>query len=152
MHRPTPSLRRLVHPAVHEGRFAASINTQPFRMSSLTGRLTLRSELERAPAQWIWQVIADGRVGNRRTTIGLFLDRDLEPGDHDLIDHEQIKVIYNETLHRKNTVYHSAHFQGGRLVLLEASPCTLRLRGVFSFNMSSINLDVTDGAFDLYCR
>ncbi|MBP1147576.1 hypothetical protein JOE33_004499 [Pseudomonas sp. PvP027] len=152
MHRPTPSLRRLVHPAVHEGRFAASINTQPFRTSSLTGRLTLRSELERAPAQWIWQVIADGRVGNRRTTIGLFLDRDLEPGDHDLIDHEQIKVIYNETLHRKNTVYHSAHFQGGRLVLLEASPCTRRLRGVFSFNMSSINLDVTDGAFDLYCR
>ncbi|KPW87977.1 hypothetical protein SAMN05216596_103488 [Pseudomonas congelans] len=152
MHRPTPSPRRLVHPAVHEGRFAASINTQPFRTSSLTGRLTLRSELERAPAQWIWQVIADGRVGNRRTTIGLFLDRDLEPGDHDLIDHEQIKVIYNETLHRKNTVYHSAHFQGGRLVLLEASPCTLRLRGVFSFNMSSINLDVTDGAFDLYCR
>ena len=152
MHRPTPSLRRLVHPAVHEGRFAASINTQPFRMSSLTGRLTLRSELERAPAQWIWQVIADGKVGNRRTTIGLFLDRDLKPGDHDLIDHEQIKVIYNETLHRKNTVYHSAHFQGGRLVLLEASPCTRRLRGVFSFNMSSINLDVTDGAFDLYCR
>ncbi|PBQ02651.1 hypothetical protein [Pseudomonas congelans] len=152
MHRPTPSLRRLVHPAVHEGRFAASINTQPFRTSSLTGRLTLRSELERAPAQWIWQVIADGKVGNRRTTIGLFLDRDLEPGDHDLIDHEQIKVIYNETLHRKNTVYHSAHFQGGRLVLLEASPCTRRLRGVFSFNMSSINLDVTDGAFDLYCR
>lgn len=152
MHRPTPSLRRLVHPAVHEGRFAVSINTQPFRTSSLTGRLTLRSELERAPAQWIWQVIADGKVGNRRTTIGLFLDRDLEPGDHDLIDHEQIKVIYNETLHRKNTVYHSAHFQGGRLVLLEASPCTRRLRGVFSFNMSSINLDVTDGAFDLYCR
>lgn len=152
MHRPTPSLRRLVHPAVHEGRFAASISTQPFRTSSLTGRLTLRSELERAPAQWIWQVIADGKVGNRRTTIGLFLDRDLEPGDHDLIDHEQIKVVYNETLHRKNTVYHSAHFQGGRLVLLEASPCTRRLRGVFSFNMSSINLDVTDGAFDLYCR
>lgn len=152
MHRPPLSPLRCVHTAVHEGRFAASINTQPFKTSSLTGRLTLRSELERAPAQWIWQVIADGKVGNRRATLGLFLDRDLEPGDHDLIDHEQIKVIYNETLHRKNTVYHSAHFQGGRLVLLEGSPCTLRIRGLFSFNMSSINLDVTDGAFDLYCR
>ncbi|POR69264.1 hypothetical protein [Pseudomonas syringae] len=152
MHRPPPSPQRCVHTAVHEGRFAASINTQPFKTSSLTGRLTLRSELERAPAQWIWQVIADGKVGNRRATLGLFLDRDLDPGDHDLIDHEQIKVIYNETLHRKNTVYHSAHFQGGRLVLLEGSPCTLRIRGLFSFNMSSINLDVTDGAFDLYCR
>ncbi|MBI6818160.1 hypothetical protein [Pseudomonas syringae] len=152
MHRPTPSRQRCVHPVVLEDRFAASINTQPFRTSSLTGRLTLRSELEQAPAHWIWQVIADGKVGSRRTTIGLFLDRDLEPGDHDLIDHEQIKVIYTETLHRKNTVYHSAHFQGGRLVLLEANPCTLRIRGVFSFNISSINLDVTDGAFDLYCR
>ncbi len=122
MHRPPPSPQRCVHTAVHEGRFAASINTQPFKTSSLTGRLTLRSELERAPAQWIWQVIADGKVGNRRATLGLFLDRDLEPGDHDLIDHEQIKVIYNETLHRKNTVYHSAHFQGGGWFCLKAVP------------------------------
>jgi len=71
MHRPTPSRQRCVQPAIHEGRFAASINSQPFRTSSLTGRLTLRSELEQAPAQWIWQVIADGKVGKMRTTIGL---------------------------------------------------------------------------------
>ncbi|CZT28343.1 hypothetical protein PCPL58_1887 [Pseudomonas cerasi] len=65
MHRPTPSRQRCVQPATHEGRFAASINSQPFRTSSLTGRLTLRSELEQSP------VIADGKVGKMRTTIGL---------------------------------------------------------------------------------
>ncbi|MFH7422896.1 hypothetical protein RA276_30570, partial [Pseudomonas syringae pv. tagetis] len=63
-----------------------------------------------------------------------------------------MNVIYKETLHRKNTLYHSAHFHGGTLTLLEDNPCTLRIRGVFGFSMSSINLEVTDGAFEVYCR
>ncbi|MFA0927292.1 hypothetical protein RA263_05695 [Pseudomonas syringae pv. tagetis] len=152
MHHTTSSARRSARPAACASRFAASINRQSFKTLSLTGRLTLQPEPGNATARWVWKVIVDGKVGNNRTTIGLFLDGDLESGEHDLIDHPQINVIYNETLHRKNTLYHSAHFQGGTLTLLEANPCTLRIRGVFGFSMSSINLEVTDGAFDVYCR
>ncbi|WP_459200539.1 hypothetical protein [Pseudomonas tremae] len=152
MHRTTSPTKRFFRPAPCEGSFHVSVNKHPFHVLSLAGQLTLRAELEQAPEQWIWKLVADGKVGSTRTTIGLFLDSDLRPGNHDLVDHARIKVIYSETLHRQNTLYHSAHFQSGTLDLFEVNPCTLRLRGRFRFSMSSINLDVTNGFFDVRCQ
>ncbi|KPC56595.1 Uncharacterized protein AC509_3824 [Pseudomonas amygdali pv. morsprunorum] len=152
MHPTTSPAKRFVRPASCEGSFQACVNKRPFKVLALAGQLTLRAELEQAPDQWVWKLIVDGKVGTKRTTIGLFLDNDLKPGDHNLPGHAQIKVIYNETQHRQNTLYHSAHFQNGTLSLFEANPYTLRLRGRFSFSMSSINFEVTNGFFDVHCR
>ncbi|MCI3944829.1 hypothetical protein BW686_15475 [Pseudomonas syringae] len=148
----SPASKRFLPPMSGEGMFDARVNKRPFVMTSLTARLALRPELERAPDQWIWKVIAEGKADRKPTRMGLFLNRDLEPGTHNLIDNEHISVIYNERCHGQSVIYHSAHFQEGMLTLLEANPYSLKLRGAFSFRMSAINLEVTDGVFDVYCR
>ncbi|AVB21168.1 hypothetical protein BKM03_19530 [Pseudomonas avellanae] len=152
MHRIPSPAKRFVRPSPCEGSFHVRVNSKPFQAMHLSGQLALRAELEHEPDRWIWKLIVDGKVGTARTTIGLFLDSDLKPGDHDLVNHAQIKVIFNETLRRQNTIYHSADFQSGTLSLFEANPYTLRLRGRFRFSMSSINFDVTDGFFDVRCQ
>ncbi|AHG40279.1 hypothetical protein N018_08465 [Pseudomonas syringae CC1557] len=151
MHTSTLPATSCVPLPLREGSFEAHINKQPLIVSSLQGRLALRSELTHKPDRWVWKVIADGKAGRIRASIGLYLDRDLEPGTHRLPGNDRIKVIYNERSLQRSTLYHSAHFQGGVLTLLEADPCTLRLRGHFSFSLSSINFEVTEGRFDLRC-
>ncbi|CAM3106467.1 hypothetical protein BZK31_05880 [Pseudomonas floridensis] len=150
-HTVTPA-RRFVRPPSCEGSFEARVNQKPFILSSLLGRLTQRPELTHTPNHWIWKVIADGKVGNKRTSIGLFFDHDLRPGTHNLIGHDRIKVIYNETPHWQSVIYHSGHFQTGVLTLIESNPRTLRLRGHFSFTLSAVAFEVTDGTFDVHCK
>ena len=150
-HTATPT-RRFVRPPSSEGTFDARVNQKPFVLTSLLGRLTQRPELSHAPDHWIWKVIADGKVGNKRTSIGLFFDHDLRPGTHNLIGHDRIKVIYNETPHWQSVIYHSGHFQAGVLKLVEANPRTMRLRGEFSFSMSAVAFEVTEGAFEVLCK
>ncbi|WP_440814463.1 hypothetical protein ACTACJ_11590 [Pseudomonas syringae] len=152
MHTTTPPATSFVQQPPREGIFEAQINQQPLVVSSLQGRLTMRSELDHKPERWIWKVAADGRAGRLQASIGLYLDLDLEPGTHRLPGNDRIKVVYSERLLKQSTIYHSTHFQGGMLTLLEADPHTLRLRGHFSFSLSSINFEVTEGCFDLCCQ
>jgi hypothetical protein len=134
------------------GSFSVVVNEQPMIVTSLLARLTLRPELAEAPRYWIWKVIAEGKVGQKRTSIGLFFDRDLPTGSYDLIANEQIKVVYNENPHWQSVIYHSAHLQTGRFTLLEADVPGQRIKGLFRFGMSAIDFEVSDGAFDLQCR
>ncbi len=152
MRRTVIPAKRFVRPPSSEGTFAASVNQKPFVLSSLVGRLTKRPELSHAPDHWIWKVIADGKVGRKRTSIGLFFDHDLRLGSHNLIGHNRIKVIYNETPHWQSVIYHSGHFQTGVLTLIEANPHTMRLKGHFSFAISAMAFEVTEGAFDVQCK
>jgi hypothetical protein len=152
MRRPAIPSKRFVRPPPCEGTFQARINGQPLMVSSLLGRLTLRPELARTPDHWIWKVIADGKVGHKRTSIGLFFDRDLEPGTYNLIGHDGIKVVYNETPHWQSVIYHSAHFQSGVFTLIEADPNTGRVRGQFGFSIPAVEFDVTDGLFEVQCQ
>jgi hypothetical protein len=152
MRHPVIPTKRFVRPPPCEGRFQAQVNGQPLIISSLIGKLTLRPELAHTPNHWIWKVIADGKVGHKRTSIGLFFDHDLRPGSHNLIGHDRIKVVYNETPHWQSVIYHSAHFQSGVFTLHEADPKTQRLRGEFSFSISAVGFEVTDGVFEVQCR
>ena len=152
MRHPIIPVKRFVRPPPCEGTFQAQVNDRPLQVSSLLGKLTLRPELAQAPSHWIWKVIADGKVGHKRTSIGLFFDRDLAPGTYDLIGQDCIKVVYNETPHWQSVIYHSTHFQSGAFTLLEADPETRRLRGRFSFSISAIDFNVSDGAFDVQCQ
>lgn len=151
MRHPAPP-KRFVRPPSCEGTFQAQVNDRPLLVSSLVGRLTLRPELAHTPDHWIWKVIAEGKVGTKRTSIGLFFDHDLRPGCHNLIGHDRIKVVYNETPHSQSVIYHSAHFQTGVFTLIEANPRTQRLRGEFCFSISAIDFAVTEGAFDVQCQ
>ncbi|MCD5993047.1 hypothetical protein KDX38_04240 [Pseudomonas sp. CDFA 602] len=151
--RPTqsPAKRFTRHPSC-EGSFEARVNQKPFVMTSLLGGLAERPELSQVSDHWVWKVIADGKVGNARTSFGLFFDHDLRLGTHNLIGHDRIRVIFNETRAKQSVIYHSGHFQTGVLTLIEANPRTLRLRGEFSFGMSAMAFDVTDGVFDVQGR
>lgn len=152
MRHPVIPTKRFVRPPSCEGTFEAQVNRQPLVVSSLLARLTLRPELAGTPSHWIWKVIADGKVGHKRTIVGLFFDHDLRPGDHNLIGQDRIKIVYNETPHWQSVIYHSAHFQSGAFTLIEANPQTRQLRGRFSFSISAVDFDVTDGLFDVQCQ
>lgn len=152
MRHPVIPTRRVARPAPCPGTFAAVVNHRPLVVSSLLGRLTLRPELAGVADHWIWKVIAEGKVGQKRTSIGLFLDRDLEPGSYELVGQDRIKIVYNETPHWQSVIYHSAHFQSGVFTLLEANRETRRIRGQFSFSISAMGFAVTDGSFDVQCQ
>ncbi|WP_434677352.1 hypothetical protein J3P77_14670 [Pseudomonas sp. R1-18] len=152
MRHPVIPTKRYVRLPPCEGTFQAQVNGRPLIISSLIGKLTLRPELAHTPNHWIWKVIADGKVGHKRTSIGLFFDHDLRPGSHNLIGHDRIKVVYNETPHWQSVIYHSAHFQSGVFTLHEADPKTQRLRGEFSFSISAVDFEVTDGVFEVQCQ
>ncbi|MFJ4145351.1 hypothetical protein [Pseudomonas sp. NPDC089734] len=152
MRHPAIPPKRFVRPPTCEGHFKVNVNRTPLQVSSLLGRLTLRPELSQTPSHWIWKVIADGKVGHKRTSIGLFFDKDLEPGTYDLIGNERIKVVYNETPHWQSVIYHSAHFQAGLFTLIESDPQKQRLQGLFNFSIPAIDFEVTDGAFEVYCQ
>lgn len=152
MHPPQIRTRRPASPPSCEGMFQAMINRRPLVVSSLLSRLTLRPELARASDHWIWKVIAEGKVGRKRTSIGLFLDFDLEPGTYALVGQERVRIVYNETQRWRSVVYHSAHFQCSAFTLLEANRETRRLRGQFSFSISAMGFAVTDGLFDVQCQ
>lgn len=128
------------------------VNHRPLVVSSLLGRLTLRPELAGAADHWIWKVIAEGKVGRKRTSIGLFLDFDLEPGTYALVGQERVRIVYNETPHWQSVIYHSTHFQSGVFTLVEANSETGRIRGQFNFSISAIGFAVTDGSFDVQCQ
>jgi hypothetical protein len=141
----------MIKPAPNPGLFQACVNRKPLVVKSLFGKLTLRPEIAATPQHWIWKVIADGKVGRRSTSIGLFLDHDIEPGTYDLINDKRVRIVYNDSPHWENVIYHSANFQTGTLILHEVDLEERKLAGQFSFSMSAVNFEVTDGAFDLYC-
>ncbi|HEX8592242.1 MAG TPA: hypothetical protein VF682_03005 [Pseudomonas sp.] len=141
-----------VAPSRCTGSFQVAVNQQPMVVQSLRALLTLRSELTEAPSHWIWKIIAEGKVGQKRTSIGLFFDRDLPIGAYSLVANDRIKVVYNENPHWQSVIYHSGHLQTGQLILLERDVLRQRIKGVFSFGMSATDFEVSDGAFDLHCR
>jgi len=143
--------KRMIRPASNPGLFQATVNRQPMVVKSLFGKLTLRPEIEAVPKHWIWKVIAEGKVGRRSTSIGLFFDHDLQPGTYDIIHDERIRIVYNDSPHWDNVIYHSANFQTGTLILSEVDLHGCKLAGQFSFSVSAVDFAVTDGAFDLYC-
>jgi len=152
MSKPAKPAKRSIPPAHCTGSFEAAVNQRPMVIKSLRARLTLRPELAEAPRHWIWKIIAEGKVGQKRTSIGLFFDRDLPAGTYDLVANEHIKIVYNESPGKRSVVYHSANLQTGRFTLLEADVARQQIRGLFSFGMSAIDFEVSDGVFDLQCR
>lgn len=132
--------------------FRAFINGQPLQVSSLTGRLMLRPELSQVADHWIWKIIAEGKVGQRRTSIGLFFDRDLAPGTYPLVGDSPIRVVYNEAPHSKSVIYHSAHLQSGSLTLLAVDPRHGRVQGRFDFGISAVDFEVNRGRFSVQCE
>ena len=144
--------KRGIPPANCTGNFAVAVNQRPMVIKSLRARLMLRPELAEAPTHWIWKIIADGKVGQKRTSIGLFFGRYLPAGTYDLVANEHIKIVYNESPGRRNVVYHSANLQTGQFTLLKADIARQQIKGLFSFGMSAIDFEVSDGEFDLQCR
>jgi hypothetical protein len=134
-------------PGVTFARFPAKARS---RRWSTVAPWRSRPELTHASDRWIWKVIAEGKVGRKRTSIGLFLDLDLEPGTYALVGEERIKIVYSET--PQSVIYHSVHFQSGAFTLFEANRETRRLRGQFSFSISAMDFAVTDGHFDVQCQ
>ena len=134
------------------GSFQAQVNQHPLQVTSLLAGLALRPELSTTPCHWIWKIIANGTVGRKRASIGLFFDRNLPLGTYDLLTHPNIKIIYNQTPHGRNIIYHTGHFQSGQLTLLEADIAAQRLRGQFGFSISAVDFALTDGEFDLHCQ
>lgn len=141
-----------VSPPTCVGSFQVLINQKPFTVSSLLACLTLRPELSTVPSQWIWKVIASGKVGRKQASIGLFFDLDLPLGTHDLLANELIKVVYNQAPNSQNIIYHSGHIQAGQLTLLEVDVNAKRLKGQFGFSISAMDFAVTEGEFDLHCQ
>lgn len=152
MSKPEKLTKRSIPPANCTGSFEVMVNQRPMVIKSLRAQLTLRPELSQVPNHWIWKIIADGTVGLKRTSIGLFFDRDLPSGRYDLVANPQIRIVYNEGRGRHSAVYHSANVQTGEFTLLEADVTRQRIKGLFSFGMSAIDFEVSDGAFDLQCR
>ena len=133
------------------GSFQAQVTRQPLIVTSVLAQLTMRLELGELPSHWIWKVIAEGKIGQTRTCIGLFIDQGLSLGTYQIPAEPRIKVVYNQTPRWKNIIYHSENFQAGQLTLLEADVASRRLRGEFGFSISAIDFEVSDGAFDLHC-
>lgn len=131
--------------------FQACVNGQSLQVSALLGRLILRAEQSPTSDLWVWKIIADGKVGRRRTSIGLFLDRDLQPGTYPLVGNPQIKVVYNESPHWNSVIYHSAHLQSGALTLLAVDQQRQQVQGLFDFGISAIDFEVTQGHFAVHC-
>ena len=134
------------------GSFQAQVTRQPLIVTSVLAQLTMRLELGELPSHWIWKVIAEGKIGQTRTCIGLFIDQGLPLGTYQIPAEPRIKVVYNQTPRWKNIIYHSENFQAGQLTLLEADVASRRLRGEFGFSISAIDFEVSDGAFDLHCQ
>lgn len=147
----TSQPKRMIRPPSNPGHFQAKVNQQPFQLNSLFGKLTLRPEIAAVPRHWIWKIIAEGRAGGRRTSIGLFFDHDIEPGTYNVIDNERIRIVYNDSPHWNNVIHHSANFQTGTLILTEVDLESLKVAGQFSFSVSAVDFEVTDGAFELCC-
>jgi hypothetical protein len=145
------SRKSLVDTHACTGSFQAQVNQHPLQVTSLLAGLTLRPELSTTPCHWVWKVIAEGKVGRKCASIGLFFDRNLPLGTHDLLANPNIKIIYNQTPNGRNIIYHSGHFQSGQLTLLEADIPNRRLRGRFGFSISALDFAVTEGEFDLFC-
>lgn len=143
--------KRMIRPASNPGAFQATINRRPLVVKSLFGKITQRPEIAAAPTHWIWKVIAEGKVGRRLTSIGLFFDHDLAPGTYDIINDPRIRVIYNDSPHSNNIIYHSESFASGSLILNEVDLEQCKVAGTFSFSVSAIDFEVTDGLFDLHC-
>ncbi len=146
------ALKRRKPPSPCLGTFQAQINQHPFLVTEMSAGLKLRPELSQIPDHWIWRVVADGKVGSKRASIGLFIDYDLTPGTYRLPSHPRIKVVFSQTPHGRSVIYHSAQLQAGRMTLIEADVANLRLRGTFEFSISAMDFAVTGGTFDLLCR
>jgi len=152
MSTPSMSRKQLIQSQPCAGHFQAQVTRQPLIVTSVLARLTMRLELGEAPNHWIWKIIAEGKIGQTRTCIGLFIDQGLPLGTYEIPAEPRIKVVYNQTPRWKNIVYHSANFQAGQLTLLEADVASRRLRGEFGFSISAIGFEVSNGAFDLHCQ
>lgn len=146
------SRKPLIQPQPCAGSFQAQVTRQPLIVTSVLAQLTMRLELGELPSHWIWKVIAEGKIGQTRTCIGLFIDQGLPLGTYQIPAEPRIKVVYNQTPRWKNIIYHSEIFQAGQLTLLEADVASRRLRGEFGFSISAIDFEVSDGAFDLHCQ
>lgn len=146
------SRKPLIQPQPCAGSFQAQVTRQPLIVTSVLAQLTMRLELGELPSHWIWKVIAEGKIGQTRTCIGLFIDQGLPLGTYQIPAEPRIKVVYNQTPRWKNIIYHSENFQAGQLTLLEADVASRRLRGEFGFSISAIDFEVSDGAFDLHCQ
>lgn len=146
------ALKRRKTPSPCTGTFQAQINQHPFLVTSVAAGLKLRPELSQVPDHWIWRVVADGKVGSKRASIGLFIDYDLGPGTYRLPSDPRVKVVFSQTPHGRSVIYHSAQLQAGRITLIEADVANLRLKGTFEFSISAVGFAVTQGAFDLLCR
>ena len=144
--------KRRKTPSPCTGLFQAQINQQPFVVTSMTAGLTLRPELAQIPNHWIWRVVAEGRVGSKRASIGLFMDYDLAPGTYRLPVDSRVRVVFSQTPHGRSVIYHSAQFQAGRITLIEADVASLSLKGTFEFGISAVGFAVTGGRFDLLCN
>ena len=112
----------------------------------------LRPELLQVAYHWIWKIVAEGKVGRRRTSIGLFFDRDLAPGTYPLVGHSPVRVVYNEAPHSQGIIYHSAHLQSGTLTLQAVDPRHRRVQGRFDFGISAVDFEVSRGRFTVQCE
>lgn len=146
------SRKHLINSQPCAGSFQALVTQKPLIVKSVLARLTMRLELGEVPNHWIWKIIAEGKVGQTPTCIGLFIDQGLPLGTYEIPAEPRIQVVYNQTPRWKNIVYHSGNFQSGQLTLLEADVASRRLRGEFGFSISAIGFEVSEGAFDLYCQ
>lgn len=131
------------------GSFQAKVDQHTFNVTSVLTRLTLRPELSKTPNQWVWKIIAEGKVNRLRTSIGLFFDQDLPPGHYNILGNPLVSFVCTQASRSKSVIYHSGHLQAGYLTLLEADINTRRLRGEFGFSISAVDFAVTDGAFDV---
>lgn len=138
-------------PAIEPQLFRVCVNGTPVCIDALLGCLTLRPELSQPAAHWIWKIVAKGRAGRRRVSIGLYLDHDLQPGTHALVNNPKIQVVYNDTPNARNLIYHSQHLQSGTLTLFEVDREHRHLRGEFEFGISALGFRVSGGRFDLPC-
>jgi len=129
--------------------FAARVGTKPFNPRSVIALLTVRPELAIVRHRWIWKLIAEGTVAKKKTSLAFYISSDLTPGTYDIITNDRITVVYHDSPYSANTVYHSSNFQEGSFTLVEADPQIQRLQGHFSFSMSAINFQVTEGVFDV---
>lgn len=138
-------------PNIEPELFRVCVNGTPVRIDALLGCLTLRPELSQPSAHWIWKIIAKGRAGRKRVSIGLYLDHDLQPGLHPLVGNPKIQVIYNDTPNARNLIYHSEHLQSGTLNLQSVDREHRHLKGEFEFGICALGFRVSGGRFDLPC-
>lgn len=140
-----------VPPVINPELFRVCVNGTPVHLDALLGCLTLRTELSQPSDHWIWKIIAKGRAGRMRVSIGLYLDHDLQPGRHTLVDNPKIQVVYNDTPNARNRIYHSQHLQSGTLNLMHVDREHRHLQGEFEFGISALGFRVSGGRFNLPC-